>query len=559
MDMFGQIHYDHGFNGGAFAIMAISCSATSPIAKRMMARVESMEPGDMPDVDPAFQKAHKELTNPEYQLGTKHIILISDGDHWDASPGMLTKIRNSKITCTTVCITTHGKNEIDKMKAVAQFCKGRSYHITDPKELPAIYIKETRLVSQSFLHEKKFEPHLMGVREGPTEGVQDPLPPLYGFVRTTPKESSLVKILIETPKIGQYKFPILAAWQYGLGKSVAFTSDARTLAQGSVFWDKDWASSDLYARFWEQTMDWVLRPTETGKHLFLTTEHKDGKIRVVVEAQDADKTPLTDVELKAGITSPAFQVKDDRKTELKFEQKNAGVFEAEIPADQVGVYFINIQAKWKKDGKEFTDNVRAGVTIPYSPEFAEMESNPTLLEKIGEMTGGKAYRDDNKVLEDAANNAEVFRSVPESHANLQALWPWMVFLTALCLLLDVATRRIAIQPETVWIKAVTLWQRLRGRAAAPDKLPEYIERLKSRKAQVSDSMEKQKAAKKFEAGEGAPTAAAPTVVSSTPPAEKPKEPPKKPAKKEEGQEDFATRLMRAKKKAMEERDKDKPK
>ena len=328
-------------------------------------------------------------------------------------------------------------------------------------------------------------------------------------------------------------------------------------AQGSVFWDKDWANSDLYGRFWEQTVDWVLRPTETGKHLFLTTEHKDGKIRVIVEAQDADKTPLTDVELKAGITSPSFQVKDDRKTELKFEQKNAGVFEAEIAADKVGAYFINIQAKWKKDGKEFVDNVRAGVTIPYSPEFAEMESNPTLLEKIGEMTGGKAYRDDDTILEKAARNSEVFRPVPESHANLQALWPWMVFLSALVLLLDVATRRIAIQPETVWTKSVALWNRLRGRTAAQDKMPEYIERLKSRKAQVSETMDKQKAAKKFEPGEEVKPIQGPTV-GPTAPTEKPKEAPPPPKKAEE-KDDFATRLMRAKKKAMEERDKDKPK
>src|SRR5207249_775404 len=103
-------------------------------------------------------------------------------------------------------------------------------------------------------------------------------------------------------------------------------------------------------------------------------EHKDGKIRVTVEAQDADKTPLTDVQLRAGITSPTFKVKDDRKIELKFEQKNAGVFEADFPAEEVGAHFIYIEAKWKKDGKEMSDNVRAGVTIPYSPEFAEMES-----------------------------------------------------------------------------------------------------------------------------------------------------------------------------------------
>ncbi|HZZ78951.1 MAG TPA: VWA domain-containing protein [Gemmataceae bacterium] len=559
MDMVGQIHYDHGFNGGAPGHRwHIPFQEVGPNRKKLLGMVDSMEPGDMPDVDPAFIKAHKELTNAEYQLGTKHIILISDGDHWDASPAVLNKLRASKITCTTVCITSHGQAEVNKMKAVAQFLKGRSYHITDPKELPAIYIKETRLVSQSFVHEKRFLPHFRDAREGPTEGLKGELPPLHGFVRTTPRESSLVKILIETEKIGKYKFPVLAAWQYGLGKSVAFTSDARTIKDGKAFWDRDWASEEMYTKFWSQTINWVLRPTETGKHLFMTTEQKDGKIRIIVEARDADKVPLTDVELKAGITSPAFKEKNDKKAELKFEQRNAGTYEAEIPADEVGAYFINIQAKWKKDGQDMVDNVRAGVTIPYSPEFAEMDSNAQLLERISDQTGGQSYFDNETSLQEAVAKSSVFRPVPESLMSLQPLWSWMVALTALCLLLDVAVRRIAIQPEAVWAKATEYWDRLRGRAVAEEKLPAYIERLKSRKATVGESLEKQKAAKKFETAEGAKPADAPTIASASVP-EKPKETPKKqePKKDKEKEEDFASRLMKAKKKAMEDRDKDK--
>jgi uncharacterized membrane protein len=564
-DWMGLLHYNHGFGGGAAGHQwHIPFQEMGEDRRKILKLVDSMQPGDMPDVDPAFAKAHKELSNKELDLGTKHIIFISDGDHWDASPAMMARLRNSKITCTTVCITSHGQNEVKKMAAVARaaYPGGRSYHIKDPKELPAIYIRETRLVSQSFIHEDKkgFGSSVLS-REGPTEGMVQRPPPLYGFVRTTPKESSLVKVLIETDVIGQYKFPLLAAWQYGLGKSVAFTSDARTIPDaGEVYWDRDWANSDLYAKFWEQTVDWVLRPTETGRHLFLTTEHKDGRIRIMVEAKDDDQSPLTEVELKAGITSPAFKVKDDKKSELKFEQKNAGVYEAEIAADEVGAYFLNIQAKWKKttkgkDGKEVSvdmmDHVRAGVTIPYSPEFAETDSNPGFLEKIRDLTGGKAYAESR--LAEAARSADVFRATPQSHASLQALWPWLVFLTALCLLMDVAIRRIAIQPEMLWAKAVATWQKLRGQASADDKVPEYIERLKSRKAAVGETMDKQKAAKKFEAAETG--AAMPTVVPVTP-VDKPKPAPKKVEKKVE--EDFATRLMRAKKKAMEERDKDKP-
>lgn len=563
MDMMGQIHYDHGFNGGKPGHQwHIPFQEIGENRKRLLRLVDSMEPGDMPDVDPAFEKAYKELMNPEYKLGTKHIILISDGDHWDASIQMLNKLKRNKITCTTVCITTHGVDAAKKMAAVAKATGGRSYFIQDPKELPAIYIKETRLVSQSFVHESKFDPLLMW-RQGPTLGMADPLPPLHGFVRTTPRESELVRVLIETPKLGKegYKFPILATWQYGLGRSAAFTSDARTLAQGSPFWDRDWANSELHAKFWEQTLDWVLRPNETGKHLFLSTRYEGGKIFLRLEAQENDKTPITDLDIKAGVSSPTFKAKDGKKVELKFEQKEtSGVYVAELPADEIGAYFLNIQGRWKKDGQEFVDNVRAGVTIPYSPEFAEMTSSPAILEKLREITGGQTYADNAEALARVAADEQdgVFRPVPMAHANLQPLWPWFVFLTALCLLFDVALRRIAIQPEAVWAKAVYAWERLRGQASAQEPLPEFIERLKSRKAQVGESIDKKKATKKFEAAEGTTTATAPTVAPVATPEAKPKPAvPAKSEKKKEEDADFATRLMRAKKKAMEERDKDK--
>ena len=55
-------------------------------------------------------------------------------------------------------------------------------------------------------------------------------------------------------------------WQYGLGKSVAFTSDARTLSvKEKTYWDHDWASSNMYTKFWEQTVDWSLRATHPAR------------------------------------------------------------------------------------------------------------------------------------------------------------------------------------------------------------------------------------------------------------------------------------------------------
>ena len=35
-------------------------------------------------------------------------------------------------------------------------------------------------------------------------------------------------------------------------------------------------------------MDWALRAVESGKHLTLTTERRDGKVKVIVEARAED-------------------------------------------------------------------------------------------------------------------------------------------------------------------------------------------------------------------------------------------------------------------------------
>ncbi|HWY87455.1 MAG TPA: hypothetical protein VNX28_12055, partial [Gemmataceae bacterium] len=219
--------------------------------------------------------------------------------------------------------------------------------------------------------------------------------------------------------------------------------------------------------------------------------------------------------------------------------------------------FLNIQAVWNKGGKEIVDNVRGGVTIPYSPEFAEMESNPALLEKISEITGGSIYKEDASSLARAAQSGDVFRTNPISQQSLQPLWYWLVVLAGLCLLGDVATRRIAIEPTAAWAGAIALWGRIR-RQDMPEATTVFIERLQTRKAKVGETIEKEKAAKRFEAGPGVADAAVPDATTAKP-AEAPKKPApaKKPAEVKEA--DFATRLMRAKKKAMEERDKDRPK
>jgi uncharacterized membrane protein len=572
-DMIGVLHYAWGGPGGGTGHQwHIPFQVVGENRGRLTALVESLMPGDMPDVDPAFQKAYDELTKPAYELTTRHIIFISDGDHWEASNAMLKKMQTAKITCTTVCITSHGQQEERKMAAVARATNGRFYSVKNPNNLPAIYVNETRVVSQSLLYERKFQPREV-FRAGPTEKLPDTLPPLYGFVRATAKPSQLVEMPMITPEIVGQSFPLLAYWHYGLGKAAAFTSDART-NPGKKYWDRDWAESPMYVKFWEQLIDWTLRPIES-KRLAMTTEYKDGKVRVIVEARDDRDKPEIHLSLRGGVTTPG-EADDARRVELQFEQKDPGQYVAEFKAEDAGSYFLNAQAVHKvavkdKDGKvkgeveEGFDSIRSGVTIPYSPEFADLESNTALLERLRAMTDGKSYQDDAAALAAVARDGDdyVFRPTSPRFFPLQPIWYWLLVTAGVVLFCDVAVRRIALEPLVLVTKAQAVWDRLRGRRQVAERVPEFIERLKSRKVQIGESMQRERATRRFEPGEGPVAAPSGGAELAEPPPSRPARAAPRPtlAPHQEGEEpaDYASRLLKAKKRVWQDRDKDKDK
>jgi uncharacterized membrane protein len=535
--------------------------------------VDKMAPGDMPEFDTGLQMAYNSLTEPNRQLATKHVIIISDGDPVQSNAALLQQMKAKKVTVTTVGVATHGAPQDQALAAIARATGGRFHKVTNPKALPAIYIKETRLVSQSFVDERRFVPKLQ-FKSGPTEKLPDELPPLRGFVRTTRKEAfPPVQVPILGPAVADQEFPILAYWNYGLGKAAAFTSDARTQPPDRRFWDQDWADSEIYLKFWEQVVSWSLRALETGK-MTMATEYQDGKVKVIIDARDADNKPLTDLRFKVGVTTPSplpGGVARGPLGELKFEQKNSGIYEAQFKADEAGSYFINVQAvrsvETVKNGEKVTteeivDGVRGGATIPYSPEFADLESNAPLLEKLCALTGGQVYKEDDATLTEAAASGQVFRlsGLPPSR-NLQPIWYWLLLLAGICLFFDVAVRRIAIDLREVAVLAQRTWERLRGRATVTAEGPQFMERLKSRKAAISESLERaHSAARRFEAEE-APAVAAPPGAHEMETA-----PPRTPARpapavrseaKAPEEADAMSRLLKAKKRVWEERDRDK--
>jgi hypothetical protein len=567
-DMVGVVDFGL-FNAGQLVNWQIKFQEVGDNREAMYAAIDKMNPGDMPDFDPFLQVAADTLSSDKYELQVKHTILISDGDPNFGNKAALAKMAKNQITCTTIGVATHGVNEDKKMQLMAASTKdgkgnpGNFYKVTDPTKLPAIYVKESRKISQSFIYDKTFEPIRRTVG-GPMAGLPNQLPSLHGFVRTTNKQSPTHEMHIEGPMDAESKqqFPVLSTWRYGLGKAAAFTSDGR---DDTKAWSRDWNRQGIYDRFWENTINWAMREAERGK-LSVVTRYTDGKVKIVVDARDEKDKSVPGLSLRGAVTPPSKPQPGDKVPTITFKPNKNGQYEAEFDAQEAGAYFVNVQADQEEldaDGKvkrdpttkrvvmKSFDAARAGVTVPYSPEFVDLESNTGLLKELSEKTGGQYFEEPNEITNPAelVRLAEFFRKGPEVIRSVLPFWFWLVFAAGLLLLLDVGARRISIETKEVRSWARRTWAMLR-RSDAPVEEDDggMLGKLGQRKAQVSDKLQKQKA-KKFEADADTPAGAAPTGAddyadkTDGPPLLPP--PPTKQAPSTTDDDDYMTRMKKA--------------
>ena len=245
-----------------------------------------MDPGDMPDIDPAFKKAYQELTNPDYLLGTKHIIHHQRRRSLDREPANAEQDPRAprspaprsawRRTARTRC-QENGGGRHRRRGPRRQGLQHQGSHRNS-----RIYIEESRLVSQSFIHQDKdgFKP-LVKDRQGPTEGMKPP-PPLYGFVRTTPETLNSRK---SADRDAQDRRPIqipypgcLAVWAWALGRlhlGRPHPGRGGEPPSGTGRGRRPRTACTAHSGAKPSGLG-AACPVETGKHLMLTTE-KQGR------------------------------------------------------------------------------------------------------------------------------------------------------------------------------------------------------------------------------------------------------------------------------------------
>ncbi len=485
--------------------------------------IRNAAPGDMPSFDLTLEKAHAGLK--PVNAASKHIIVISDADPSGPTKALVDAIVKDRITISTVAIAPHSDNDIDKMATVAQAAKGRFYHVTDPGKLPQIFIKEAATLQRSMIIEGKIPPTVLGYAEALKGIAPADLPALHGYTLTNPKpltRTSLgAPIAREQGDTNPAQFDaLLSEWTYGLGRTMAFTSDAKPR------WAREWVGWANYDKFWSQAVRSVLRTVPRAPYT-VHTEIEGATGKVAVEAVDDQGKSVHTLQFQGSVTSP-----EGKKSGLSFRQVGPGRYEAEFEASEVGVYRVTGSFEGARGEKGF---ISQGVPRSYAPEYRDLKANLSLLSRIHERTGGRRL----------AAETPVYAPLPHSTGVSMPLRPWLLALVLLLFPFDVFIRKVAVD----WAEAARklLGRLRRAGAPRPVEVPIALQALARKKQEVrAEQLTPASGPVDLEGVGGRPvepppgTAASPARVAATPP-------PPQPVEKGE----YMDRLLEAKRKAQQ--------
>jgi hypothetical protein len=371
--------------------------------------ISTIKAGGGTDGYPALKESYQTLFDRPALL--KHVIFLSDGQmtRGDFS-GLLRRMAKDKITVSTVAI---GKDaDVPLMVDIAKWGRGRFYYTEDDSTIPRIFTLETQLASKASLVEQPFKPVLASPAH---EAIQDidwkEAPPLGGYVATTLKGTADMVLMTHQED------PLLATWRYGLGRTAAFTSDAKPK------WGVLWVRWNGFNKFWSQVVRWTLR-TGTRSDTVATVSRTDETGEVLVDAIDPKGEFINFLDSQVGVVAP-----NKTRTVIDLEQIGPGRYRGRFPASHEGVYLVGMA---QRRGEQMVGSQLAGLVVPYGQEFRDLGVDETMLRELSELTGGG-------VLNDPKDTFLINRH--KSRLTFD-LWPWLVGLVTVMLIPEIALRRM---------------------------------------------------------------------------------------------------------------------
>ncbi|HYM49181.1 MAG TPA: VWA domain-containing protein [Candidatus Limnocylindrales bacterium] len=392
-------------------------------------QIEAMALGDPGSYQPDLSSAAQALAAAHASV--KHIILLGDGDAFDNYQAIIPGIHDRGITVSAVAIGADPGGAA-VMQQIASLGKGRFYQSNSLEDIPQLFLKETREALKPWIVEGTIAPRLASLADLLPGVPVDRFPTLTGYVATTPRAAA--DVVLKSPQ-GD---PLLASWQYGLGRVIAWTSDA----EGR--WTADllrWPSSN---RFFGDLVQAAL-PAPGDPALVVETVIRGDRTHVLVTAP-----PLNGATVSVSAVAP-----DLGQRSVTLSATGSGRFEGDILTDQVGSYLLHVT---ESVGGALAHATTNGLVVPYSPEYRDLGTDLASLRAIASAGGGAMVTDLSHVFQLPVPPVESRQPVAEL----------LLAIAILLLPVDVAVRRLIFRVEDLpaWRAAVRRSPAARATAAA---------------------------------------------------------------------------------------------
>ena len=368
----------------------------------------------------ALSAAAKMLLNA--QSGTRHIILFADAADSE-QPGryreLLEECRKANITVSVVGLGTANDVDAELLRDIARRGVGRSFFTKNAEELPRLFAQDTFVVARSTFIDEPTTVRTTGGMVSLTGRGYQITSPIGGYnLCYIRPDANLAAVTVD-----EYKAPVVAAWQAGIGRVLCYTGEADGPHTGPI---AGWGD---VGNFLASLVRWTAGDSgDLPGGMLLTQKVKNG-INVVELHLDPEREgevfrELPTVTVLRGVVGETPTVD---KTELSWTA--ADTLSVDIPIHGAETVLTTVEVP---GGGNIS---LPPVCLPYSPEFkpANTESGLATMERLAKVTDGKQR----------INLGEIWDDLPRQ-PRLISLQPWLLILALILLLLEVLERRTGL-------------------------------------------------------------------------------------------------------------------
>ena len=227
------------------------------------------------------------------QAGTKHIILFADAADSE-EPGdyktLVDKCARAGITVSVAGLGTEKDCDAGLLKDIARRGRGQIMFTNVAQELPRLFAQDTFLVARSAFLEDSVPVRATGGLLSITRQSLGELPNLGGYNLCYLRPGANLAMV----SVDEYKAPVLASWQAGMGRVLCYTGEADGQYTGPI---AGWKNT---GEFFTSLARWTAGKSQgLGPGVLPTQELRNGVCRV--ELQPRSRTQLHPLQSFAGV------------------------------------------------------------------------------------------------------------------------------------------------------------------------------------------------------------------------------------------------------------------